>query len=42
MHQDEVEKLIKMLYMKSGHEKWESFSKKIKEESNSEDEHKLV
>ena len=28
--------------MKSGHSKWEQFSNKIKEESNPEDQHKLI
>ena len=42
MHQDEVEKFIKDLYMRSGPDKWEQFSKKIKDESNAEDQHKLV
>jgi hypothetical protein len=31
-----------MLYIKAGPDKWESFSRKIKEESNAEDSHKLV
>ena len=42
MHSEEVENLVKNWCVKAGKKKWKEFSKKVRQHSNPEDQHKLI
>lgn len=42
MHQDNVTKFYQQLYTKHGHRKWKEFSSSVKQQSNREDDYKLI